>query len=155
GCAAYLVIVNRPPPGARKHPGQRGTKKLPAPALPMTRPAPFAVFPSAPQALDAILSERSSHPLRFTQRSPRVRLRLRNRRLQGGPAVTRAPLPRPAGRHNPHSRQRRRSFRPGLEVLEDRTVPAVFNIANGDVTSPTGLIAAINTANGNGQANTI
>jgi hypothetical protein len=46
--------------------------------------------------------------------------------------------------------------RPGLalslELLEERTVPATFPIANGDVS---GLIAAIHTADGNGQDNTI
>jgi hypothetical protein len=39
-----------------------------------------------------------------------------------------------------------------LEVLEDRTVPTVFNVGGGDVAA---LIADINTANGNGQSNTI
>jgi hypothetical protein len=40
-----------------------------------------------------------------------------------------------------------------LEVLEDRTAPAVFNVGAGDVA---GLIAAINTANSNGDpSNTI
>jgi hypothetical protein len=40
----------------------------------------------------------------------------------------------------------------GVEVLEERAAPAVFNIANGDVT---GLINAIKTANTNNQADTI
>jgi hypothetical protein len=43
-------------------------------------------------------------------------------------------------------------FRPGLEALEDRLVPANFTIANGDVA---GLIAAIITSNSNNQADTI
>ncbi len=46
----------------------------------------------------------------------------------------------------------RRRVRPCLEVLEDRTVPAVFNVGAGDVTT---LIADIKAANGNGQGNTI
>jgi hypothetical protein len=47
------------------------------------------------------------------------------------------------------SRQRRR---PSLEILEDRTVPAVFNVGPADVAT---LIADINTANSNGQSNVI
>jgi hypothetical protein len=39
-----------------------------------------------------------------------------------------------------------------LEALEDRMVPAVFNVGAGDVAT---LIADINTANSNGQSNTI
>ncbi len=46
----------------------------------------------------------------------------------------------------------RRGARPRLEVLEPRTVPAVFNVNPGDAA---GLIADINAANGNGQDNTI
>jgi uncharacterized repeat protein (TIGR01451 family) len=49
----------------------------------------------------------------------------------------------------PIGRQRRRL---SLQSLEDRTVPAVFNIADGDVA---GLVAAINLSNGNSQADTI
>jgi hypothetical protein len=46
-----------------------------------------------------------------------------------------------------------RRVRPCLEVLEDRTLPAVFNVGAGDVA---GLIADINQANSNGQtSNTI
>jgi hypothetical protein len=50
--------------------------------------------------------------------------------------------------------RRQSTARPHLavEALEDRTVPAVFNIANGDVA---GLIAALKTANINNQADTI
>ncbi len=55
-------------------------------------------------------------------------------------------------RRSPSWNPRRRRYRPELEILEDRTVPTVFNIANGDVP---GLIAAINTANTNAQADTI
>src|SRR5438046_2783989 len=39
-----------------------------------------------------------------------------------------------------------------VEALEDRTVPATFNIADGDVA---GLIAAVNTANTNDEADDI
>lgn len=49
-------------------------------------------------------------------------------------------------------RQRRTRRSVTFEVLEDRMAPAIFNIANGDVP---GLIAAINTANTNSQADTI
>src|SRR5262249_25516332 len=42
--------------------------------------------------------------------------------------------------------------RPLLEPLEDRLVPAVFDIGNFDVPA---LVAAINTANANGEADTI
>src|SRR5262249_8961081 len=46
-----------------------------------------------------------------------------------------------------------RRVRPCFEVLEDRTVPAVFSVGAGDVN---GLINAINAANSNGQSsNTI
>jgi hypothetical protein len=45
-----------------------------------------------------------------------------------------------------------RRVRPWLEVLEDRTVPAVFNVGAGDVAA---LIADINTANSNGDPNNI
>jgi len=49
--------------------------------------------------------------------------------------------------------QSRRAYRPLLETLEDRTAPAVINVGPGDAT---GLSAAINEANSNGQAsNTI
>src|ERR1700731_1168678 len=47
---------------------------------------------------------------------------------------------------------RRSRLRPCLETLEERDAPAVFNVAAGDVS---GLISAINQANGNGQSNTI
>jgi hypothetical protein len=43
-------------------------------------------------------------------------------------------------------------FRPRLEILEDRTVPTVVNVAGGDTA---GLLAAINTANADSQADTI
>jgi hypothetical protein len=43
-------------------------------------------------------------------------------------------------------------MRPCLEVLEDRTAPAVFNVSPGDVAT---LIADINQADTNGQSNTI
>ncbi len=62
------------------------------------------------------------------------------------------------GRHSvsPHTRaktaKRRRSVRPMLEALEDRTTPTTFTIGNGDVA---GLASAIQTANGDGQADTI
>jgi hypothetical protein len=46
----------------------------------------------------------------------------------------------------------RRRVRLCLEGLEERVVPAMFNVGAGDVA---GLIAAINTANGNGQSNII
>src|SRR5437867_260832 len=46
----------------------------------------------------------------------------------------------------------RRRPRLALEPLEDRTTPAVFNVANGDVG---GLIAAINASNTNNQSDTI
>jgi hypothetical protein len=46
----------------------------------------------------------------------------------------------------------RRRVRPCLEILEDRTVPTIFNVGSGDVAT---LITAINTANSNGQSNTI
>jgi hypothetical protein len=42
--------------------------------------------------------------------------------------------------------------RPGLEILEGRCVPAVFNVAAGD--GP-GLVAVLNTANINGEADTV
>src|SRR5262249_16268175 len=47
---------------------------------------------------------------------------------------------------------RPRTFRPCLELLEDRLAPFVFNVMNGDVTT---LIANITTANSNGEADTI
>jgi hypothetical protein len=47
---------------------------------------------------------------------------------------------------------RKRSIRLGFEVLEDRTVPAVFNVGSGDVAT---LIADINTANANHENNII
>jgi hypothetical protein len=55
---------------------------------------------------------------------------------------------------NTRARRRppRRSIRPLLETLESRLTPAVFNVGAGDVA---GLIADINTANSNGQSNTI
>src|SRR5262245_3572454 len=43
-------------------------------------------------------------------------------------------------------------FRPRLEPLEERCVPATFNVAAGDVA---GLYAALNTANANGQEDTV
>src|SRR5262249_4534074 len=43
-------------------------------------------------------------------------------------------------------------FRPAVEVLEAREAPAVFTVAAGDVAT---LIADVNLANANGQANTI
>src|SRR5262249_40676852 len=43
-----------------------------------------------------------------------------------------------------------RRVRPLLEVLEDRTAPAVFNVLTGDVA---GLVADINTANTNNDPN--
>src|SRR5271166_1811531 len=48
--------------------------------------------------------------------------------------------------------KRRPTVRPMLEVLEDRTNPTTFTLGNGDVA---GLIGAIQTANGDGQADTI
>ncbi len=51
-----------------------------------------------------------------------------------------------------HKRPSRRSIRPILETLESRLTPAVFNVAASDVAS---LIADMNTANSNGQSNTI
>src|SRR6516162_9917002 len=54
-----------------------------------------------------------------------------------------APKPKSKWRHGP-------ALRP--ELLEDRTAPATFTIANGDVP---GLVAAIHAADGNGQDNTI
>jgi hypothetical protein len=50
----------------------------------------------------------------------------------------------------PHFSSRR--MRPCLEVLEDRTVPTVFNVGAGDVAT---LIKDIDTANSNGQSNNI
>ena len=47
---------------------------------------------------------------------------------------------------------KRKTFRPRLEILEDRDCPAVFNVANGDVAT---LIADITLANANNQADTI
>jgi len=55
-------------------------------------------------------------------------------------------------RSNAPARQSKRHVRLQLEELEDRTVPAVFNVGAGDVAT---LIADIKTANSNGQANTI
>src|SRR5579884_2194516 len=46
----------------------------------------------------------------------------------------------------------RASIRPMLETLESRLTPATFTVGAGDVA---GLIADINTANSNGQSNTI
>jgi hypothetical protein len=40
-----------------------------------------------------------------------------------------------------------------LEHLENRLAPAVFNVAADDVYGPNGLVAAINTANSNGDSN--
>ncbi len=45
-----------------------------------------------------------------------------------------------------------RRVRPFLEFLEDRSVPTVFTVGAGDVST---LIADINTANSNGQSNVI
>ncbi len=50
------------------------------------------------------------------------------------------------------SRPRWRFVRPYLEVLENRTVPAVFNVGAGGVTI---LIADINAANQAGVSNTL
>ncbi|HTU17397.1 MAG TPA: hypothetical protein VMG10_04985, partial [Gemmataceae bacterium] len=50
------------------------------------------------------------------------------------------------------ARQSKRHVRLQLEELEDRMVPAVFNVGAGDVAT---LIADIRTANSNGQSNTI
>src|SRR6516225_9744730 len=55
-------------------------------------------------------------------------------------------------RSNTPARQTKQSVRLQLEELEDRTVPAVFNVGAGDVAT---LIADINTANSNGQSNII
>ena len=55
-------------------------------------------------------------------------------------------------RKSPARKSPRKGIRPQLEQLEDRTVPAVFNVAAGDVGT---LIADINQANSNGQSNTI
>ncbi len=55
-------------------------------------------------------------------------------------------------RSNAPARQTKPSVRLHLEELEDRTVPAVFNVGASDVTT---LIVDINTANSNGQTNTI
>jgi hypothetical protein len=58
-----------------------------------------------------------------------------------------------AGRERREDRApRRRPLNQYLEPLEDRTVSATFSVANGDVG---GLINAIATANGDGQADTI
>ena len=56
------------------------------------------------------------------------------------------------GRKSPVRLSTRKRVRPQLEELEDRTVPAVFNVAAGDVST---LIADMNQANSNGQSNTI
>ena len=59
----------------------------------------------------------------------------------------------PASAHNRTQRRlSRRSIRPLLETLENRLTPAVFNVGAGDTAT---LIADINTANSNGQSNTI
>jgi hypothetical protein len=50
------------------------------------------------------------------------------------------------------TRSRSARARPRVRQLEDRTVPTLFTIANGDVA---GLIAAVKTANGDGQVDTI
>jgi len=46
----------------------------------------------------------------------------------------------------------RNRYHPQLDLLEDRTAPAMFSVAPGDVV---GLIVAVNTANADGQSNTI
>jgi hypothetical protein len=56
------------------------------------------------------------------------------------------------GASNAPARKTTRRVRPQLEALEDRTVPAVFNVGASDVAT---LIADIKTANSNGQSNTI
>ncbi|MGH7224043.1 MAG: hypothetical protein ACRELF_12500, partial [Gemmataceae bacterium] len=64
------------------------------------------------------------------------------------------------------SRRRRRAmrrlptptFRPRLEILEDRVVPSApdtINVASGNVYGQDGLIAALNTANTDNQPTTI
>jgi hypothetical protein len=55
-------------------------------------------------------------------------------------------------RRFPRPAVKRPGVRPRLEVLEDRAVPAIFNIAAGDVP---GLIAALDAANTNGQPDTV
>jgi hypothetical protein len=57
-----------------------------------------------------------------------------------------------AGKSTLRSRRPKRACRPCLELLEDRAVPTLFNIAAGDVP---GLIAALDTANTNGQVDVI
>ena len=64
--------------------------------------------------------------------------------------------PAPTVRRRTQTSSRQRSFfRPRLEALEDRMVPAVFNVAAGDVYGSHGLIADINAANKTGGTNTI
>src|SRR5262249_39359026 len=67
------------------------------------------------------------------------------------PKMTRKPTPRGRPERGP-SRRPRRTCRPTLEALEDRAVPAIFNVAAGDVP---GLIAALDKANKNGQVDII
>src|SRR5437588_11561204 len=52
-------------------------------------------------------------------------------------------------------RRARRRARPAVETLEVREVPATFTVAAGDVYGPAGLVADLNAANANYQANTI
>src|SRR5262245_55565891 len=59
---------------------------------------------------------------------------------------------RKAARRGRHESKPQWTCRPGLEVLEDRTVPTIFNVAAGDVA---GLVAALDTANKNGEPDTI
>jgi hypothetical protein len=66
-------------------------------------------------------------------------IRQLQRRLSPPRAVRRVPV--------------RRRVRHCLEILEDRIVPAIFNVAAGDVYGPNGLIAEINAANTNNDPN--
>src|SRR5262249_40047707 len=72
------------------------------------------------------------------------------RKNQGAGMLGKLLRQRLAGRSRRHDTAR--WFRPRLERLEERECPAVFNIANGDTPA---LIAAINAANSNNQADTI
>jgi hypothetical protein len=55
-------------------------------------------------------------------------------------------------RRSPRPALKRPGVRPRLEILEDRAVPTTFNVTAGDVP---GLITALNTANNNGEPDTI
>jgi hypothetical protein len=67
-----------------------------------------------------------------------------------------APTARRRARTTPHQQA---NFRPILEVLEDRTVPTIFNLTINPTVDPSGavnqLIAAMNSANKAGGTNTI